>query len=154
MAKIEKASDDVKLLFEEVREETTIPQWVEFEVLSNNKQKDLYKIVKLNEIVETLTEGLNFAVVFNEEILDQLPEDMKKTAIAECLAGVCVDENDKVTLEKPNFSTYRGILEKYGHDPIIVLHESIKSLFDKRKQEEDEAKSQKKAKKGKKTVEV
>ena len=44
MAKIEKASDDVKLLFEEVREETTIPQWVEFEVLSSNKQKDLYKI--------------------------------------------------------------------------------------------------------------
>jgi len=154
MAKIEKASDDVKLLFEEVREETTIPQWVEFEVLSSNKQKDLYKIVKLNDIVETITEGLNFAVVFNEEILDQLPEDMKKTAIAECLAGVCVDENDKVSLEKPNFSTYRGILEKYGHDPIIVLHESIKSLYDKRKQEEDEAKAQKKAKRSKKTVEV
>ena len=154
MAKIEKASDDVKLLFEEVREETTIPQWVEFEVLSNNKQKDLYKIVKLNDIVETITEGLNFAVVFNEEIFEQLPEDMKKTAISECLAGVCVDENDKVSLEKPNFSTYRGILEKYGHDPIIVLHESIKSLYDKKKQEEDEEKSQKKAKKSKKTVEV
>jgi hypothetical protein len=154
MAKIEKASDDVKLLFEEVREETTIPQWVEFEVLSSNKQKDLYKIVKLNDIVETITEGLNFAVVFNEEILDQLPENMKKMAIAECLAGVCVDENDKVSLEKPNFSTYRGILEKYGHDPIIVLHESIKSLYDKRKQEADEAKAQKKGKRGKKTAEV
>lgn len=154
MAKIEKASDDVKLLFEEVREETTIPQWVEFEVLANNSQKDLYKIVKLNEIIETITEGLNFAVVINEEIFEQLPDDMKKTALAECLAGVCVDENDKVSLEKPNFSTYRGILAKYGHDPIIVLHESIKSLFDSKKQKEDEEKSQKKAKKSKKTAEA
>ena len=77
---------------------------------------------------------------------------MKEMAIDECLAGVCVDENDAISLEKPNFSTYRGILEKYGHDPIIVLHESIKSLYDAKKQKEDEEKAQKKGKRGKKTV--
>lgn len=154
MAKIEKASEELVKLFDEIRENTTIPQWVEFEVLCNNKQKEPYKVVKLNEIVETLTEGLNFAVVFNEEIFDQLPDDMKEMAVSECLAGICVDANDKITLEKPNFSTYRGILEKYGHDPIIVLHESIKSLYDAKKQKEDEEKANKKGKRGRKKTEV
>lgn len=154
MAKIEKASEEMTSLFFTVKDTTTIPQWLEFEVLCNNKQKEPYKVVKLNEIVETLTEGLNFAVVFNEEIFDQLPDDMKEMAISECLAGICVDGNDKVSVEKPNFSTYRGILEKYGHDPIIVLHESIKSLYDAKKQKADEEKAAKKGKRGRKKTEV
>lgn len=149
MAKIEKASDEMIQLFDTVKEKTTIKDWLEFEVLCNNKQKELVKIVKTNDLVEVLSNGINFAVIFNEEIFDQLPDDMKEIAITECLAGVLVDENDKITLEKPNFSTYRGILEKFGHDPIIVLHESIKSLYDAKKQQEDEEKAQKKATKGK-----
>jgi hypothetical protein len=147
MAKIEKASEDVAKLFSEVRDKTTIPQWVEIEVLANNKQKELYKIVKLNDIVEILTQGLNFAVVLNEEILEQLTAEQQEMAINECLAGVNVNENDVVSLGKPNFSTYRGVLEKYGHDPIIVLHESVKSLYDVKKQKEEEEKATKKGKK-------
>lgn len=150
MAKIEVASDEMVDLFTKIKKTTTIKDWLEFEVLCNNKQKELYKIVKLNDLVETLTKGLNFAVIFNEEIFDQLPADMQEMAISECLAGVAVNENDGVSLEKPNFSTYRGVLEKYGHDPIIVLHESIKSLYDAKKQKEDEVKAAGKGKRGKK----
>lgn len=146
MAKIEKASDDIINLFNDVRDSTTIPHWLEFEVLCNNKQKELYKIVKTNELVETLTNGINFAVVFNEEIFDELPDDYQKIAITECLAGVSVNENDVISLDKPNFSTYRGILERYGHDQIITLHESIKSLFDVKKQKEIEEKASRKVK--------
>lgn len=150
MAKIEKASEDVTKLFEEIRDKSTIPQWLMFEVLCNNKQKELYKIVKTSDIVEILTDGVNFAVVFNEEILDQLPADMQEMAIVECLAGVSVSDSDAVSLEKPNFNTHTGVLQKYGHDPIITLHESIKSLFDQKKQKEDEVKSQTKGKRGRK----
>lgn len=150
MSKIEKASEDVTKLFEGIRDKSTIPQWLMFEVLCNNKQKELYKIVKTSDIVEILTDGVNFAVVFNEEILDQLPADMQEMAIVECLAGVSVSESDAVSLEKPNFNTHTGVLQKYGHDPIITLHESIKSLFDQKKQKEDELKSQSKGKRGKK----
>jgi TRAP-type mannitol/chloroaromatic compound transport system substrate-binding protein len=146
MAKIQKASQELEDLFEKVKDGTTLKdwQWLRFEVLCNNKQKELYKIVKTNDIVEILTDGVNFAVVFNEEIFDQLPDDMKEIVIVECLAGVAVDDNDKVSYVKADFTTYTGVLKKYGHDPIIVLHESIKSLYDARKQKEDEEKAQKK----------
>ena len=149
MAKIQKASEEMVNLFDKVKDTTTVKEWLAFEVLCNNKQKELYKIVKANDLMEALTDGLNFAVVFNEEIFDQLPDAMKEMAIVECLAGVCVNENDVVSYEKPNFSTYRGVLQKYGHDPIIVLHESIKSLYDAKKQAEDQAKAEKKEKKPK-----
>jgi hypothetical protein len=151
MAKISKASDEMIALFDRVKTTTTIKNWLEFAVLQNNKQKELYKIVKASELIIALTEEhLDFAVIFNEEIFDQLPDNMKEMAIIESIAGVSVNENDVVSLEKPNFSTYRGMLQKYGHDPIITLHESIKSLYDAKKQKEDEAKAATKGKRGRK----
>jgi len=150
MAKIERASEDVVNLFEGVRNKTSIPHWIQFEVLCNNKQKELYKITKSNDVVEVLTEGINFAVVFNEEILDTLPVDMQEMAIQECLGGVSVSDSDAVSLNKPDFNTYTGMLISHGHDSIITLHESIKSLFDEKKQREDEAKAQTKGKRGRK----
>ena len=151
MAKIVKASEELENLFDKVKDSTTLKdwQWLRFEVLCNNKQKQLYKIVKTNDIVEILTEGVNFAVVFNEEIFDQLPDDMKEIVIIELLGGVSVDDNDKVSLVKPDFTTYTGVLQKFGHDPIIRLHESIKSLYDAQKQKDDEEKAAKKEAGGK-----
>lgn len=152
MAKIEKASEDVVSRFEEVREKTSIPHWIVFEILSNDKQTELYKIIKSNDIVEVLTEGVNFTIVFNEEILDGLPEDMQEIAIIECLAGVNVSESDAVSLAKTNFNTHTGVLQKYGYESILKLDESIKSLFDAKKQREDEEKAQAKAKRGRKNI--
>lgn len=155
MAKIQKASDDVKLLFEEVREASTIPQWVEIEVFCDDKQKkEVCKLFKSNDIVEALSEGKNFAVIINESIFSEMPEDMQKMAIDECLAGIGISEADVLSKESPNFNTHTGVLKKYGHNPIIVMKESIKSLYDAKKQREDEEKASKKGKKGKKVTEA
>lgn len=150
MAKIEKASEDVVDLFGEVCEKTSIPHWVMFEILCNNQQKEIYKITKLSDVVEILTDGVNFSVVINEEIFDGLPHDMQEVLLEECLAGVSVNDSDVISLNKPNFNTHTGVLQKFGHQDIIALHESIKSLYDEKKQREDEEKAQKKAKRGKK----
>jgi hypothetical protein len=148
MAKIQKASEDIVNLFNEIREKTSIPRWVRFEVLSNDKQKEIYKISKANDVVEILSGGVNFVVIVNEEILDELPFDMQEMVMNEALAGVVVSDSDTVSLDKPNFNTHRSMLEHYGHEAIIRLHESIKSLYDVKKQKEDEEKAR--TKKGKK----
>jgi len=154
MAKIEKASEEMINLFDEIKNKTSIKNWLEFEVLCNNKQKELCKIVKTNDLVEVLSNGINFAVIFNEEVFEQLPKDLQEIAIVECIAGVCVSDTDSVSLEKPDFNTHTGVLQKYGHEPIIKLHESIKSLFDAKKQKEDELKALTKGKRGRKPKEV
>ena len=154
MAKFVEASDDVVKLFDEVRDDTSIPQWIEFKVFCNDKQKkDVCKVIKSNELVEKLSEGVNFAVVINESIFNEMPEDMQRMVIDEQLAGVQVSESDAVSYEKPDFNTYTGVLNKYGDNAIIVLHESMKSLYDKKKQEEDELKAANKGKRGRKKTE-
>mgnify|MGYP000894301559 CR=1 FL=1 len=149
--KFEEVSPDVEKLFDEVRDKTSIPQWIQFKVLCNNKQKkEVIKAVKSNDLVETLTEGVNFAIIINEEIFNQMPDDMKKMAIDECLAGVAVSDSDAVSLEKPDFTTYSGVLAKYGDNEVIKLKESVKSLYDAQKQKEDEEKAARKGKRGRK----
>jgi len=150
MTTYDESSEELTKLFEEIKEETTIKNWVEFKLLTNNRQKEAYKIVKLNDLVGALTEGTNFAVVVNEKIFNQLPEDLQRIAMTECLCGVIVSETDAVSLEKPDFSTYTGILVKFGHEEVIKLKESIKSLYDKEKEEEEKEKAQRKEKKSKK----
>jgi hypothetical protein len=151
MAKFEEASEDVVKLFDEVRDNTNIPQWVEFKVLCNNKQKnEVCKIIKSNDLVQVLSEGINFAVVINENIFNELPEDLQKMAVDECLAGVQISETDTVSLEKPDFCTYTGVQKKYGDTPVVVLHESVKTLYDAQKQKEDEEKAATKGKRGRK----
>lgn len=153
MAKFEEADEDVVKIFDEVRYNTTIHIDVQFTVICNNKQKTVCKLVKSSDLVELLTEGLNFAMIINETIFNELPADMKRMVIDEALAGVNVNENGIVSDSKPDFSTHTGILQKYGGDKTIVLHESIKTLYTVQKQKEDEAKAQTKTKKGRKPKE-
>jgi len=92
-------------------------------------------------------------MVINESVFNELPPDLKRMAIDEALAGVTVSESGALSDEKPDFCTHTGVLQKYGGDKTIVLHESIKTLYTVQKQKEDEAKAQTKGKRGRKPKE-
>ena len=151
MRKLEVASDDVVRIFDEVRDGTTIPQWVEFKVLCNNKQKeDVCKLNKASEMVELLADGVNFVVIINESIFELLPDDLQRMEIDKCLAGVEVSESDTLSKSKPDFFAHSGVIKKYGYDKLVVLKESIESLYIKQKEEEDALKAMTKGKRGRK----
>jgi hypothetical protein len=76
----------------------------------------------MNDLVENQTYRINFVVVFNKQILKQLPKDHQEIWVNLCLAGVCVTETGSISLEHPNFGIYLGIWEKYGYDSIVLLH--------------------------------
>lgn len=151
MANLKNVSGEVRETFYEVLDATSIPEWVNFEILVNDKQKEVYVIKKANDLIEHLTNGINFVIILNEEIFEQLVEDQQEMLFKECLAGVTVDyEKDSVGLEKPDFTTYGSILRLYGHESVISLKESIKSLYDAKKQQEEEEKAAQKGKRGRK----
>ena len=154
MKKLEVASEDVVRIFDEVRDGTTIPQWVEFKVLCNNKQKkDVCKLNKANEVIELLTEGINFVITINESIFDLMPDELQRMEIDKCLAGVEVSESDTLSKSEPDFFAHSGVLKKYGYDKLTVLKESIESLYIKQKEEEDAIKALTKGKRGRKPKE-
>lgn len=146
MTKYENVSEEIQKVFNSVLNNTTIPQWVVFGLKTNDKQKKPCIIRKNDDLYENLTNGLNFVIIVNEEILDQLDEKSQKIVFDECLAGVTVSDSDVVGYAKPDFTTYSGVLEKYGHDEIILLKESVKSLYDVKKEREAEEKENKKKK--------
>ena len=141
-----KISEDVEKLFYKVLDNTAIPSWIEFKLLCDNSQKDLYKIGKLNDVYENITGGLNFYIIVNEEIFEELPKNLQDLALQEILGGVHVSDTDKVSYVKADFATYSGLLSKYGADEMIILKESIQSLFDKKKEREADEKASKKKK--------
>ena len=145
MATFRKIDEDNEKIFDSVKEESSIPRWVEFGVFANDDLKELYQVKKMSDFNEFISDGLNIAVIINEEIFDQLPEEDKKLALEEALAGVKVDENDKISVEKFDFTTYTGMLQKHGDEKMIRLNESIKALFDQMEEQKKQAKAEKQA---------
>ena len=75
---------------------------------------------------------------------------MKRILIDEKLAGVAISESDSISIEKPDMCTFTGVLAKHGDEMILRLHESVKSLFDAKKQKDEEEKAQKRVKRSRK----
>ena len=147
MSKFVEVLEETQTMFNSVLDTTSIPQWVDFKLLSNNDQKELYVVKKLSELFEVLTDGLSIVIIINEEIFDSLEDKQKVLIFEEALTGVFVNpENDKISIEKYDFSTYSGMLEKHGDQTMIRLKESINALYNEKKEREDLLKESKKRK--------
>lgn len=153
MSKYIELSEENEKLFREVLNETNIPEWIVFKTLDNDKlKKKVCVIGKTNDIVKAISDGVDFTIIFNEEIFDGLTPVQQRIALHECLAGVSYDpEKDSITLTKEDIYTYSSILKKYGNDEVIALKESEKSLYDAKKAKEDQEKAALKLSKSKKT---
>lgn len=146
MSKFSEVNQETEDIFYEVLENTSIQQWVEFKLLTNNNQNELYVVKKMSELFEVLTNNLNIVIILNEEIFDQLDDEYKRLVFEEALTGVHVNDNDKIVLDKPDFTTYSGMLSKHGDETMIRLKESIISLYQKKKEADDAVKQSKKNK--------
>lgn len=138
MANFSEVLESTNAKFYEVLDMTSIPKWVEFKVLHNPKQKEVYQIKKSNELTHILSNGIDITVILNDDIFDALEDNQKEIIIFEALNGIVVNDSDKISIEKKDFTTYTSILEKFGSEEIIKLNESIKSLYDKQNQEEEQ----------------
>lgn len=105
-------------------------QSVNIKILANNAQKDIGKVVKANDLLKHMTEE-DVIIIINEKIFDQLEPQQKIIVADELIAGIHQNpETDKVTLNKQDLNTYKGVIRKYTFPIYERLHETIKSLFD------------------------
>lgn len=149
MAVYEEVSKETQQLFDDVLDTTTInDQVVDFKVLHSDSLKDvIYEVKKQTDLQIFLSEGINIVVIINETLFDQLEEQQRIIVIEEALNGILVNQdNDKISIEKYDFNTYTGILQKHGIETMVKLKETIKSLVDAKKASESEAKAQAKPK--------
>jgi hypothetical protein len=147
----EEPSEELVEFFESRLESTTIAKFLVFKVLSDPKQlKDAVKIVKNSKLANFLSEGIDFAIIVNETVYDQLTPEQQTIAIDESLAGVSVSDTDVVSLNKPDLYTHTGVMRKYGDTAVLAFKESQTSLYDKAAEEVKRLKAESAGKRGRK----
>jgi len=141
MAKFEEVYDDTLKLFNTHINNSGIPQFVNIKILSNNTIKDCFGVVtKSQDMVKFMTD-YDVIIQINEPIFDQLEDNQKDYIVKDLLAQVVYDiEKDKLTIVKPDITTFSGVLRQYDIDTYSGIKESIASLLEEKKIQEDIAK--------------
>lgn len=114
MATFKRASDELIKLFMSNRSKSNIPLRVTFEIVCNNEQKSLCKIIKLNESDNIIIDGIDFVVVFNEKVFLQLPEMLQALVIEDCFNSVVVSQSGTTSLAIPNLDRYAKLVNQYN----------------------------------------
>lgn len=138
MAKYEEPFEETQDLYNQLIEQAGLSNFVNITILTNNKAREIFKVNKANELLKYRT-GDDIIIVLNEKIFDQLTDEQRTIVAEESLSSIHFDsEKDRIVISKPDVVTFSGILAKHSFDKWNVLRESITTLYNAEKQEEDE----------------
>lgn len=149
MAKFEEVYEETMTLFRRAIEDSHIPGFLRLKVLSNEGLKDCPgKVSKAQDIIKFMT-NYDVIVQINEPIFDQLGDDQKNYIVKDLLAQVHYDmDKEKLSIKKPDVSTFSGVLRQYDIDTYMGIKDSIATLLEEKKIQEDLAKQSAKTVKG------
>lgn len=144
MAKFEEPHDDIKNIFDGIIANKELDRNINIEILSDIKQKQIYKVVKATELMKHVTKN-DVYIIVNDVIFDGL-EEWQQVIIAEEAVTTIIfnSEKDKVEIKKGDVGittvgAFSGILSKYGVERYEVIQESIKTLYNVEQEAEDVA---------------
>jgi len=141
MAKFEEVYEDTLKLFNNHIANSTIPGFLKFKILSNEGLKETPgKVSKAQDIVKFMT-NYDIIIQINEPIFDDLNDNQKDYIVKDLLAQIHYDlEKDKLNILKPDVTTFSGVLKQYDIDTYLGIKDTITSLMEERKIQEDLAK--------------
>lgn len=140
MAKFEDVYEDTLDFFNQQINNSGIPAFINIKILSNKNIKDFGSVTKTQDIVKFMTD-YDVVIQINEPIFDQLEELQKTYIVKDLLARIVYDmEKDKLVVNQPDVSTFSGVLRQYDIDTYLGIKESIVTLLEQKKIEEDLAK--------------
>ena len=140
MAKFEEVYQETIDVFKTHITKSNIPSFIKIKLLSNNTIKDFGSVTKSQDIIKFMTD-YDVIIQINESIFDQLGEDQKEYVVKDLLAPIVYDmEKDKLTIVQPDVTTFSGVLRQYDIDMYIGIKESIVTLLEEKKIQEDLAK--------------
>lgn len=137
MAKFEDVYEDTLDFFNQQINNSGIPAFINIKILSNKNIKDFGSVTKTQDIVKFMTD-YDVVIQINEPIFDQLEELQKTYIVKDLLARIVYDmEKDKLVVNQPDVSTFSGVLRQYDIDTYLGIKESIVTLLEQKKIEED-----------------
>lgn len=142
MAKYEQVFEDTQAIFTQKILDAGLDRFMTVTILATNQSKKIYDVQKANEITRFRT-GDDVYVFVNDLIFEQLTPEQQMIVAEEAITCISFDsEKDKIVISKSNFTAHDKIIDKYSYDVLKVVRESIKTLYQKRKEDEDASKAQ------------
>lgn len=140
MAKFEEVYEETLDIFKTYVNQSGIPTFVNIKILSNSNIKDFGAVTKSQDIIKFMTD-YDVIIQINEPIFDKLEEEQKTYVVKDLLARIVYDsDKDKVCVNQPDVSTFSGVLRQYDIDTYLGIKESIVTLLEQKKIDEDLAK--------------
>lgn len=138
MAKFEEVYEDTLEIFQKHIELTHIPRMVKFKILSNESiKKEFGKVSKSSDMVKFMTD-YDVVIQINEPIFEQLDEKQKEYVVKDLLTQIVYDEDkDKISIVSHDITTFSGVLRNYDIDTYLSIKESIVTLLEQKRIEED-----------------
>ena len=141
MAKFEEVYQETLDEFKTHIDNSNIPGFINIKILSNNTIKDFGSVTKSQDIIKFMTD-YDVIIQINEPIFDKLQNDQKEYVVKDLLARIVYEmEKDKLTIVQPDVTTFSGVLRQYDIDHYMSIKESIVTLLEQKKIEEDQAKA-------------
>ena len=139
MAKFETPFDDTKEVFQSVIDGTDLERVLNFDLVTNNKHKDIVaKPMKANDYEKHKT-GVDVKIFINEDVFEKLDELQQVIVAESALAYVSYDfEKDKLTISKPDVMGHSGVISKFGDKVYLNTLTVIKETFSQLKEQKEE----------------
>lgn len=135
MARYEEPFETTQALYNDAIIAAGLSQYVHITVLTDNKLKKVFEIVKANKLLKFRT-GDDVIIIINENVLEKLNIDQRKIVVEESITPITYNtENDTLIINKPDVVTHSGILSKYGFHMWDSIRETVKAIY---KQQEDD----------------
>ena len=137
MAKFLEPYPDTIEVVESVIARADLNRYMEFKILTDNKQKKVVNAVKANDLVKHMTRN-DIVIVINEYVFDKLNPEQQILIVEEELGGIHYDtEKEKIVITKKDVETWSGIISKYGIDKYMKTKELIKLVYQQEKDGEE-----------------
>lgn len=144
-------SDDVRVVLDEVVEQTNLENFMNIYYYAVPKQKGVIKVSKLNPIGEAVSKKPGTVVItVAEEIFERLDPNQQKMLVEDAINQISYDdEKDKIGIEAPAITMTVGGWRKYGAELANAYEMSLltaQQLEEEKKEAKAAAAEAKKAK--------
>lgn len=146
--KLLEPSEDTLKLVEGIIQEKNLNHLMEIKILAfeNFKSTKVFDVKKAGDLPKHLA-GVDVAIYVNEWLLDLFTDsNQQKMLVEEALDSIHFDnESEKITILKPDITTFAGVLKKFGNESVVNTKEAINLAVQAKIQEAKELKESRKA---------
>lgn len=116
-------SEDVVNKFNEIMSTKSFPFELKILFQGNNKQKTLISVSKIPDKYAFAT-GKELMVSINEDLYDRFDDESIEILISQEIDKISVNGmNGKIKMNKPDLTTFSGIVNKYGIEKVARANE-------------------------------